>query len=141
MKHLTSKYMVLATLALMLTIRAIDPWPVESLRLRSFDAIMETTGIVDASDVVAVDIGEPSIARNGQWPWPRDVVAQLVTKIAARNPAHSVLFLISILKWKNNKRRKRMFRWLRKLIDRVSLEIRYRKKLKELRKRDPFIYK
>ena len=32
-------------------------------------------------------------------------------------------------------------KWLRNLIDRIRLEIRYRKKLKELRKRDPFIYK
>jgi hypothetical protein len=31
--------------------------------------------------------------------------------------------------------------WIRKLIDRVKMEIRYRKKLKELRRRDPFIYK
>ena len=31
--------------------------------------------------------------------------------------------------------------WLKKIIDRIRLEIRYRKKLKELRKRDPFIYK
>jgi hypothetical protein len=32
-------------------------------------------------------------------------------------------------------------KWIRNLIDRIRLEIRYRKKLKELRKRDPFIYK
>jgi hypothetical protein len=32
-------------------------------------------------------------------------------------------------------------KWIRNLIQRVRLEIRYRKKLKELRKRDPFIYK
>jgi hypothetical protein len=31
--------------------------------------------------------------------------------------------------------------WIRNLIARVRMEIRYRKKLKELRKRDPFIYK
>jgi hypothetical protein len=31
--------------------------------------------------------------------------------------------------------------WLRKIYDRIMLEIRYRKRLKELRKRDPFIYK
>ena len=30
---------------------------------------------------------------------------------------------------------------IRNLINRIRLEIRYRKKLKELRKRDPFIYK
>ena len=32
-------------------------------------------------------------------------------------------------------------KWLLGCINRVRLEIRYRKKLKELRKRDPFIYK
>lgn len=32
-------------------------------------------------------------------------------------------------------------RWLKNLYNRIMLEIRYRKKLKELRKRDPFIYK
>lgn len=32
-------------------------------------------------------------------------------------------------------------KWLKNLWDRVLLEIRYRKKIKELRKRDPFIYK
>lgn len=31
--------------------------------------------------------------------------------------------------------------WIKRLIERIKLEIRYRKKLKELRKRDPFIYK
>lgn len=34
-----------------------------------------------------------------------------------------------------------MLTWIQKLIERIKLEIRYRKKLKELRKRDPFIYK
>jgi hypothetical protein len=32
-------------------------------------------------------------------------------------------------------------KWLKSLWSRIRLEIRYRKKLKELRKRDPFIYK
>lgn len=32
-------------------------------------------------------------------------------------------------------------KWIRNLIEKIRLEIRYRKKLKELRKRDPFIYK
>jgi hypothetical protein len=31
--------------------------------------------------------------------------------------------------------------WIRRLISRIRLEIQYRKRLKELRKRDPFIYK
>jgi hypothetical protein len=31
--------------------------------------------------------------------------------------------------------------WIRNLYNKIRLELRYRKKLKELRKRDPFIYK
>jgi hypothetical protein len=31
--------------------------------------------------------------------------------------------------------------WLKRMWDKITLEIRYRRKLKELRKRDPFIYK
>jgi len=31
--------------------------------------------------------------------------------------------------------------WIKNIIARIRLEIYYRKKLKELRKRDPFIYK
>ena len=32
-------------------------------------------------------------------------------------------------------------KWLKNLYNRFMLELRYRKKLKELKKRDPFIYK
>ena len=31
--------------------------------------------------------------------------------------------------------------WIRRIYNRIVLEIRYRRKLRELRKRDPFIYK
>jgi len=34
-----------------------------------------------------------------------------------------------------------MIKWIKNLYTKIKLEIRYRKKLKELRKRDPFIYK
>ena len=32
-------------------------------------------------------------------------------------------------------------KWIKNLIDKVLLEIRYRKKLRKMRKKDPFIYK
>jgi hypothetical protein len=34
-----------------------------------------------------------------------------------------------------------MFKWIRNIINKVKREIQYRKRIKELRKRDPFIYK
>jgi hypothetical protein len=32
-------------------------------------------------------------------------------------------------------------KWIKNLIDKIRMEIYYRKRLKELKKRDPFIYK
>jgi len=32
-------------------------------------------------------------------------------------------------------------KWIKRLINKIRMEIDYRKRLKELRKRDPFIYK
>lgn len=34
-----------------------------------------------------------------------------------------------------------MFKWVKKIINKVKREITYRKRIKELKKRDPFIYK
>ena len=34
-----------------------------------------------------------------------------------------------------------MFTWIKNLINKVKQEIKYRKRLKELKKKDPFIYK
>ena len=34
-----------------------------------------------------------------------------------------------------------MISWIKKLINKVREEIKYRKRLKELKKKDPFIYK
>lgn len=31
--------------------------------------------------------------------------------------------------------------WIKKIIQRIKMELQYRKRLKELKKRDPFIYK
>tara|TARA_B100000575_G_scaffold255529_1_gene225357 strand:+ start:5541 stop:5645 length:105 start_codon:yes stop_codon:yes gene_type:complete len=34
-----------------------------------------------------------------------------------------------------------MFGWIKRMINKIREEIRYRKKIKELKKKDPFIYK
>ena len=34
-----------------------------------------------------------------------------------------------------------MFTWMKKIINKIKQEIKYRKRLKELKKKDPFIYK
>jgi hypothetical protein len=34
-----------------------------------------------------------------------------------------------------------MFKWIKSIINNIRIEIQYRKRLKELKKKDPFIYK
>ncbi len=34
-----------------------------------------------------------------------------------------------------------MFTWIKNLINKIKQEMKYRKRLKELKKKDPFIYK
>ena len=34
-----------------------------------------------------------------------------------------------------------MIQWIKNIINKVQLELQYRKRLKELKKKDPFIYK
>jgi hypothetical protein len=34
-----------------------------------------------------------------------------------------------------------MFKWIKNIYYKIKMELRYRKRLKELKKRDPFIYK
>ena len=63
-------------------VRLIDPRPLEELRLRTFDLYQllrprEQKGY----PVAIVDIDEDSLKTIGQWPWPRTVVADLVTRL------------------------------------------------------------
>jgi len=65
-------------------LRVIDPRPLEEVRLRAFDLFQvlrprEQT----ARPVVIADIDEASLKEIGQWPWPRTVVADLVSKLNA----------------------------------------------------------
>lgn len=40
----------------------------------------------ESAPVLIVDIDESSLQRYGQWPWPRNLLAQLLTKIATAQP-------------------------------------------------------
>ena len=69
-------------LAVLLLIRVWDPRPLEELRLRSFD-FFQTTSPRDSAvrPVVIVDIDESSLSAFGQWPWPRTILADLLTRL------------------------------------------------------------
>ena len=66
-----------------MAVRIWDPFPVESLRLKTFDTFQRIQPRVSttALPVVVVDIDEASLASYGQWPWPRTVIARLIEEI------------------------------------------------------------
>ena len=70
-------------LLLFVSLRQWDPAPVQLLRERGFDFIqsMRPNVMAPEPNVVIVDIDEKSLAKIGQWPWPRVLLAQLVENI------------------------------------------------------------
>ena len=82
-KRRRGQAIVLILIACLLAIRVWDPLPVASLRERSFDVLQQvlSNGIL-SEDIVIVEIDEESLARIGQWPWPRDRLADLTTRLA-----------------------------------------------------------
>ena len=85
-----------ALLLVLAALRVDDPAPVEETRVRVFDAFQvikprEKT----ARPVTVVDIDEKSLAKYGQFPWPRSLLADLIvnlTKLGAVVIAFDIVF-------------------------------------------------
>jgi adenylate cyclase len=63
-------------------LRVADPAAIEEFRVRTFDTFQVIDPRVKtAKPVRIVNIDERSLAKFGQWPWPRTLVADLVTNL------------------------------------------------------------
>src|ERR1700704_5114759 len=63
-------------------LRVADPAAIEEFRVRTFDTFQVIDPRVKtARPVRIVNIDEQSLAKFGQWPWPRTLVADLVTNL------------------------------------------------------------
>ena len=58
-----------------------DPYVKEILRLKSFDILIQQERKEVSSDIGIVTIDEKSIEKYGQWPWKRDVLAQIINDL------------------------------------------------------------
>jgi adenylate cyclase len=85
--------LVVAVLAGATTLRLYDPFFLQALRFIAFDSYQRLAPQEYNADypIRIVDIDEDSLARIGQWPWSRTVLAELLTKLAAQG-ASSVGF-------------------------------------------------
>ena len=72
----------------MLAVVAWSPAPVQAVRETLFDAYQRLLPRERLSaPVTIVEIDEAALAEHGQWPWPRTLVADLVSRIAELEPA------------------------------------------------------
>ncbi len=77
-----ARLLCLALLILLAALRIADPAPIEELRVRTFDTFqLIEPRVKTARPVTIVDIDEKSLAKLGQWPWPRTRVADLITNL------------------------------------------------------------
>lgn len=81
MKFLYSIWAVLFTICLLTYTKISDPVFIQSLRLQTFDRLQLTDDVKHSSEVVIVNIGELSLKEWGQWPWPRQNIAQLIAEL------------------------------------------------------------
>lgn len=85
------------TLALVVALTALrlwDPAPLTAMRFGFFDLLQQISQKpAHDSPVAVINIDEGSLARFGQWPWPRTRIAELVTA-ASRQGAKAVGFTI-----------------------------------------------
>src|SRR6185369_2247067 len=78
----------LVVLIAALIVRVNEPPLVERLRNLAFDSYQRfMPRPVGQAPVKILDIDEASLAQIGQWPWPRDILAQLVDKLSESGAA------------------------------------------------------
>jgi len=77
LKILGAGIIVLIALAIF---RIQDPYPIEVLRLKGLDYYQRTQDKVKSENIVVVEIDEQSLDTLGQWPWPRQELAEGIKK-------------------------------------------------------------
>lgn len=83
-----ARLLCLPLLAGLVLLRAFDPLPIQELRLKTFDAyqIIRPRPLTQRP-VVIIDIDEKSLAKYGQWPWPRTRIADMVRRLTDNGAA------------------------------------------------------
>ncbi len=85
-KVLLSPWLALFTFGILFVVKLSDPYMVESTRLKFYDYLM--LGEQKQSEqIVVANIGEKAIEKYGQWPFPREVHAQIISDLYGRGSA------------------------------------------------------
>ena len=80
-KYLTSKWAVAISVCLLLTLYAVNPGPIQTLQLKTFDYLITSLEKKQSDEIVIVNFGEKSVEQFGQWPFDRKDVAKTIDKL------------------------------------------------------------
>ena len=82
--------------AAVIVLRAWDPLPIQQIRFLVFDTYqrIDPRAYDPSAPVRIVDIDNASLARVGQWPWPRSVLAELIARLAEAGAAAIALDIV-----------------------------------------------
>ena len=82
MKNIFSHWAIaFVTLFVLTFIGMKDPQVKQILRLKSFDLLLQSEKKEVSQDIGVITIDEKAIEKYGQWPWKRDVLADIIIKL------------------------------------------------------------
>ena len=90
-KLLTHWTIAFVTLFILTFIGFKDPQVKEILRLKGFDLLLQSEKKEISTNIAVVSIDEKAIEKYGQWPWKRDILADVIIKLREQGAGVIVL--------------------------------------------------
>ena len=81
MKYINHWATAFITLFILTYIGFQDPGFKETLRLKSFDYLLANEEVTPSQDITIITVDEAAIEKYGQWPFPRNILADLIVKL------------------------------------------------------------
>ena len=81
MRILTHWSLAFVTALVMLFIHYSNGFIVETARLKGFDFLQQQDTQVVSQDIGIVTIDEAALEKFGQWPWKRDILADIIWQL------------------------------------------------------------
>jgi adenylate cyclase len=85
MKYLTSIWTTILIGITLLGVRISDPQLLEQFRLSIFDQYIQSIPVEQSNDIVLINISESSLEAYGQYPWPRQNHAVVISDLRNSN--------------------------------------------------------